>query len=370
MAATESRPGLTVNTVVHTALTKGSRCQRLSREEALAITQIKSPEGLHKCGQAGLQNRTIRFHNKASYIKNLFINPSNICSGKCNFCHYWAEENDPKAYILDEETILDNIKARDPDEIHIVGGLNTVWPFSRNLALIKTINRTWPKIFIKAFTAVEIDYFATQEKTTPKDILSSLQQAGVQSLTGGGAEQFSPRLRKQLCPTKLSPESWLAIHKTAHQLRLYSNATMLYGVGETSEEIVDHLLRLRDLQDETSGFSCFIPLAHQPARGQSKSARPGINKDLLIVALARLILDNFRHIKAYWPMIGLETTAVALSWGADDLDGTIGDEKIAHAGQASSPRSLSRAKLEDTIRLGGFIPFARDGLFNPVLKKG
>ena len=243
--------------------------------------------------------------------------------------------------------------------------MNRFWPFARALQLIDKIRSAHPSVYIKAYTAVEIDRFAQDEKQTPRDILQSLQAAGLQSLTGGGAELFAERMRRQYCPSKITAAAWLAIHHTAHALGLSSNATMLYGLGESAEELVDHLLQLREAQAQSHGFSCFIPLAYQPAKNNPAERSPAPRENLRVIALSRLILDNVPHLKAYWPMIGVETAAAALSWGADDLDGTLGEERIAHAGNARTPSALSAEMMQTTIRLGGFIAQERDGDFNP-----
>jgi len=181
-----------------------------------------------------------------------------------------------------------------------------------------------------------------------------------------GRQGANERMRRKYCHLKTSPEEWLAIHRTAHEIGVGSNATMLYGLGESAAEVVDHLIRLREAQDRSEGFSCFIPLAYQPDKAKAHDRGPSPLDNLRIMALSRLILDNIPHIKAYWPMIGIETAAAGLSWGADDLDGTLGEERIAHAGNARSPSALSAEMMRTTIRLGGFTPVERDGEFNPV----
>ncbi len=358
-----------MDSVLRSAISKGANLEKLTKDEALSITQATKPYDILRVGEAALKNRTKRFDNRATYIENLFINPSNICKGKCKFCHYWAEEGEDNAYILQEDTILNQIKKFNPMEVHIVGGLNKIWTFNRYLNLIKEIRQSWPNMHIKSFTAVEIDYFATEEKTTPQKIIEQLKEAKIQGLTGGGAEIFSNRIRQEYCPNKLSPEGWLKIHKIAHELGLTTNATLLYGLGETHEEIIDHLFTLRDAQEDSKGFSCFIPLAYQKAKNSNSETRQTAFQNLMMITLARLVLHNFDHIKAYWPMIGLETAAAGLSWGADDLDGTLGEEKIAHAGQSKSPKSLTKFKMEETIRSGGFVPYLRDGQFNIITNK-
>ena len=344
-------------------LAKAAEGQRLTRPEALALASDISVAHLFALGRAALQNRLARFGRTATYVLNAAINPSNVCDQKCGFCHYHAEEGAAGAYVLTEDQILARIRELAPREVHITGGMNRFWPFASALRLIGRIRACHPAMYIKAYTAVEIDRFARDSQQTPRDILLALQAAGLQSLTGGGAELFSERMRRRFCPSKITAEAWLAIHRTAHELGLSSNATLLYGLGESADERVDHLLRLREAQAQSPGFSCFIPLAYQPEKQNPADRGPSPLENLRVIALSRLILDNVPHIKAYWPMIGVETAAAALSWGADDLDGTLGGERIAHAGAARSPGALSAEMMQATIRLGGFIAVERDGGF-------
>ncbi len=348
------------------ALEVGKAGQRLSEEEALALAEANTPTEIHHLGEAALLNRKRRFGERATYVYNLSINPSNICNGGCLFCRYSALPDDDHAYVLEENTIFDQIATTNPSEVHIVGGMNRIWGFQRNLALISDIRERYPLMHIKAYTAVELDWFSRFEDLTIEEVLISLKEAGLNALPGGGAEIFSARMRSKYCPSKLSPEGWIAIHHLAHKMDISTNATMLYGLGETPTERVEHLLALREAQDKTGGFSCFIPLAYQPGEERMSEDRVSPIVDLSVVALARLILDNVPHIKAYWPMIGLDTTAVALSWGADDLDGTLGHERIAHTAGARTPRSVTQEQMEETIRLGGFEPAERDGRFRLV----
>ncbi len=349
-----------------TILLKAAECRRIPRGEALALASDPSVDRVHALGQAALANRTRRFGRDATYVLNLAINPSNICDAKCEFCHYHAEEGDADAYVLSEDDILRRIAELSPREVHITGGLNRFWSFQKACQLIGRIRELHPAVYIKAYTAVEIDRFARDEARAPGDILLALKAAGLQSLTGGGAELFSETMRSRYCPSKISAEEWLEIHRAAHERGLSSNATLLYGLGESAEDVVDHLLRIREAQDRSGGFSCFIPLAYQPAKDRPQDSRPAPLDALRITALSRLLLDNVPHIKAYWPMIGVETAAAALSWGADDLDGTLGGERIAHAGDTRSPSALSAEMMRATIRLGGFTPVERDGQFHPV----
>jgi aminodeoxyfutalosine synthase len=339
---------------------------RLGREELLAAAAARTPDEIHALGEAALADRRGRFGDTATYVCNLQVNPSNLCVGGCRFCDFSVRPGSGKGYVLDEEEIFAKVAETGPTEVHVVGGLNEEWDYRRSLELVRDLRSRWPELHIKAFTAVEIDWFARDGATSTARVLERFREAGLNALPGGGAEVFSDRIRAKYCPDKLDPAGWLRIHGEAHRLGLTSNATMLAGLGETPEERVDHLLALRDAQDESGGFSCFIPLAYQTG-GRSRWERTlSATEILALIALARLALDNFPHVKAYWPMIGLETASAALSWGADDLDGTIGGERIAHAAGAKTPVALARDRMQETIRLGGFTPVERDGAFAPV----
>jgi aminodeoxyfutalosine synthase len=348
------------------ALKKGARAERLSREEALALAERITPDRLHALGRAALANRRRRFGDTATYVFNLQINPANICGAGCTFCNYAASRNDPHAYVLSEEQILDKVAQLQPVEAHIVGGLNKVWPYSRNLELVRLLRRSHPELHIKCFTAVEIAYFAKTTGKTERQILEELLSAGMNALTGGGAEIFSERLYRTHWKGKIGPEQWVRIHQTAHGLGVPTNSTMLFGFGDTWRERVEHMLILRQAQDTSRGFVTFIPLAFQPGEGQFVTHGPTPLETLAVLAIARLTLDNIDHIKSYWPMAGLETAAAGLSWGADDMDGTISEEKIAHLAGATTPKGLARENMRETIQMGGFVPVERDGRFEPV----
>ncbi len=345
------------------ALEKGAAGERLSGVHAHALVRDLSPDHLHALGTAALQNRRKRFGDKATYVFNQHINPSNICALGCVFCNYGAEPDAPHAYVLQEEEILASVAALQPTEVHIVGGLNDIWPYKRNLGLVRSLRQRFPDLFIKAFTAVEVAAFAHTSGETIDAVLAALRAAGMNAMPGGGAEIFSERLRRRYWRNKISPRDWLDIHRRAHDLGIVTNASMLFGIGERWDERVAHMLALREAQDRSFGFECFIPLPFQPGRGQIASEGPSVAETLAVLALARLVLDNIPHIKAYWPMAGLETAAAGLSWGADDLDGTIQEEKVAHMAGARTPIGLARRKMEETIALGGFEAVERDGWF-------
>jgi aminodeoxyfutalosine synthase len=347
------------------ALEKGARCERLSREEARALAGSVTPDNLHRLGAAALANRGQRFGRHATYVFNLQINPTNICGSGCTFCNYAASKNAAHAYVLEEAEIFENVQRLEPTEAHIVGGLNQIWPYRRNLDLVRSLRTRFPEVHIKCFTAVEIAYFAKTSGLSESEVLDQLKAAGMDAMPGGGAEIFSERLYRKHWKNKTSPEDWVRIHQLAHSKGIPTNATMLFGFGDTWDERLEHLLILRQAQDRSGGFSCFIPLPFQPGTGRFIEKGPTPLETLTVLAISRLVLDNIPHLKSYWPMTGLETGAAGLSWGADDMDGTISEEKIAHLAGAATPVGLAREKMEETIRTAGFRPVERDGVFSP-----
>ena len=354
------------NQLFQQALDKGARAERLSREEAFALAVDISPDRVHALGAAALVNRRRRFGDNATFVFNLQINPANICGAGCTFCDYAASKHDAHAYVLSEEQIMAQVAHLQPTEAHIVGGLNQVWPYERNLELVRLLRRAHPDLHIKAYTAVEIAYFAKTAHKSEFQVLEALKDAGLNAMPGGGAEIFSQRLYEQHWKNKIGPKDWVRIHQLAHGLDIPTNATMLFGFGDTWTERVEHLLTLRSAQDTSNGFACFIPLPFQPGRGKFDTQGPTALETLAVLAIARLVLDNVAHLKSYWPMTGLETAAAGLSWGADDMDGTIHEEKIAHLAGAGTPKGLAREKMTETIKMAGFVPVERDGLFGAV----
>jgi len=307
----------------------------------------------------------------AYFVINRQINPTNVCVLDCKFCAFATiDKNDPKAYEMDIENILSKVDyavKEGASEVHIVGGLHPDWSFDVYLNIVSTIKEKFPQIHIKAFTAVEIDYFSKLANLSYEEVLIKLKEAGLGSLPGGGAEIFSPRVRRIIAPTKIGWKKYLEIHKLAHKLGLHSTTTMLYGHVETIEERVDHILKIREAQDETGGFTCFIPLAYQPENNDLNinTHTSGID-DLKTIAVSRLLLDNVPHIKAYWVMIGEKIAQTALNFGADDIDGTVMEEKIAHFAGAKSPTQQQKEKLIRLIKEAGKIPVERDTLYNHI----
>ena len=248
-----------------------------------------------------------------------------------------------------------------------MGGLHNKLPFDYYLDVVRWIKETAPEIHIKAYTAVEIEWFCKITRKSVKQVIEDLVEAGLGSLPGGGAEIFHPEVREKICGAKASTESWLNVHRAAHRLGLHSNATMLYGHIDGPKHRVDHLVRLRELQDETGGFQTFIPLAFHPDNSQmSDIPKPSGLMDLKVMAISRLMLDNFPHIKAYWVMLGLKTAQIALSFGADDLDGTVVHEKIYHEAGAETPQESTVAEIRRLITEAGRVPVERDTLYHRV----
>jgi len=306
-----------------------------------------------------------RWGDRAHFVINRQINPSNICVLSCRFCDFATKRGRPNAY---EMTIQEVLQRCSPElrEVHIVGGLHPDWTWDYYLEMFRAIHSQFPQIQIKAWTAVEIDFFSKKFRLPVEEVLRQFQAVGLAALPGGGAEVFSERVRKALFPFKIGAPRWLEFHKIAHQLGIPTNATLLYGHMETHEERVDHMLKLRELQDETRGFMSFIPLAYQPGKTKVVTRQASAIEDLKTVAIARLVLDNFPHIKAYWVTMGEEIASVALHCGADDIDGTIGEERIMHAADAASPVSLTRDHLVDLIKEAGCTPVERDALYHTI----
>jgi aminodeoxyfutalosine synthase len=303
---------------------------------------------------------------------NRHINHTNICVNRCKFCAFSRTADEPGAYCYDLDEIRNRATeavAQGATEIHIVGGLHPDLPFQFYLDMLATVREVSPDLHIKAFTAVEIEYLARLAGLSITETLAELRKAGLGSLPGGGAEILRKEVRDILCPEKISGERWLDIMAEVHRAGLRSNATMLYGHVETYADRVDHLARLRALQDETGGFQVFIPLAFQKENnplGHLKNPASGGVDDLKTLAVARLYLDNFANIKAYWVMLGEKIAQTALCFGVNDLDGTVVEEKIGHDAGAASPQAMSRDGIANLIRQAGRVPVERDTLYNEL----
>lgn len=317
-----------------------------------------------------------RLHGKRTYFNvNRHLNPTNVCVASCKLCAFGRKPEAPAAYTMALEEafrIAGEGWSEAVTEFHIVGGLHPDLPFQFYLDLMRGLKERFPSVHLKAFTAVEIGYFSHITHMSIRDVLVKLKEAGVSSLPGGGAEIFAPAVRRVICDHKIGAYTWLKVHRIAHELGMPSNATMLYGHIESSQDRVDHLLQLRNLQDETHGFQTFIPLAFHPANTELGKLVPHSETsgfmDLKNVAVARLLLDNFPHIKAYWIMMTPRVAQVALRFGADDLDGTVVEEKIYHDAGARTPQAMTRHEIIRLIREAGQEPFERDTLYRPVTR--
>jgi len=305
------------------------------------------------------------------FIRNRHINHTNVCRNRCLFCAFSHDEGDADAYTLTVDEVVD--KARETlaeggiSEIHIVGGEHPDLPFDYYLEMMRALRELAPDVHIQAFTASEISHFAKISGKPVTEVLAELKEAGLGSLPGGGAEVFSGRVRDLICERKISGRQWLDVMRAAHEAGLKSNATMLYGHVEQPGELADHMVRLRELQDDTGGFNAFIPLSFQPANtGLSELPGPTGFDDLKMLAVGRLVLDNFRHVKAFWINIGLKLAQVSLVFGVNDLDGTVVEEKISHAAGVDTAQELSKAELVRVIRAAGRVPVERDTLYNVV----
>ena len=341
--------------------------ERLSIDDGILL--YRSPD-LLAVGWLANHVREKRHGNVTYFNVNRHINPTNVCVAHCKLCAFGRDPNVPGAYTFALEEIYQRAEQgvrEGATEFHMVGGLHPDLPFEYFLDMIRGLKQRCPTVHLKAFTMVEVGYFARISKLSIKETLQKMKDAGVDSLPGGGAEIFHPRVRKLICDHKVSGQMWLSIARQAHELGLHSNATMLYGHVETEEERVDHLLKLRELQDQTHGFVTFIPLAFHPDNtALAHIPKPTGYDDLRNIAVSRLLLDNFAHIKAYWIMLSPSIAQIALRFGANDLDGTVVEEKIYHDAGAVTSEFTSRADLERLIRAAGRVPVERDTLYNPV----
>jgi aminodeoxyfutalosine synthase len=340
---------------------------RLSKDDGLALMNSND---LISIGQLANKVRERKAHNYAYFNVNRHINLTNICVSRCKFCAFSRDKSDADAYAMTIDEVLDIARSAQNlgiTEFHVVSGLHPDLPFDYYLEVISRLKDTLPEVHIQAFTAVEIVYFAKIANLSTKEVLMRLKEAGLGSLPGGGAEILNHRVREAVCSKKATSEEWLDVMKTAHNLGLKSNATILYGHVETAGERIDHLLTLRKLQDETGGFQSFIPLPFHPQNTQLPNfKRPTAFENLKMLAISRLILDNFPHIKAFWIMLGLKVAQLSLLFGVDDLDGTVVEEKITHAAGAETDQSISRDELLEIIFTAGRVPVERDTLYNVI----
>ncbi|TYT75639.1 aminofutalosine synthase MqnE [Desulfobotulus mexicanus] len=334
-----------------------------------AMTLYKTPD-FNSLGLLAHKERLRRHGKKTFFIRNQHLNYSNVCKNRCLFCAYAKDAGDEGAYTFNEEDVRSQLSANSMEsvrEIHIVGGLNPCLGFDYFENLLNLVTELQPEATIKAFTAVEIDYLSGITGLSVEKVVERLKSAGLAMMPGGGAEVLSDRIHKALFPKKINKDRWLEIIETVHSQGIPTNATMLYGHIETLEERVEHLLQLRKLQDRTKGFSAFIPLAFHSANTRLSHLTPtAAIDDLRTIAVARLVLDNFDHIKAYWVMLGEKLAQTALFFGADDMDGTIVEERITHTAGASSPKGMTRKGLESLIRRADLFPVERDSFYGEI----
>lgn len=341
--------------------------ERLSCDDGLRL--YNSNDILSLGYMANLVRNRINGDN-TYYIYNQHINYSNICTNLCKFCAFGKDKGHELAYEMDLETVKQKIRDRLDEpitEVHMVGGIHPDLPFSYYTDLLRGIKEVRPEIHIQAFTCVEIAHLAGLADKPIGETLELLKEAGLGSIPGGGAEVFAPRIREITCEKKLPGKEWLEVAKIAHKHGLHTNATMLYGHIETMEERIEHLDALRLAQDETNGFLAFIPLAFHPKNTEMStlSRTTGID-DLKNIAVARLMLDNFPHIKAYWVMIGPKVAQIALSFGADDMDGTVKEEVITHMAGAETDQAIGSTTLVKLIKEAGRLAIERDTLYNII----
>src|SRR5579862_9628668 len=314
-----------------------------------------------------------RLHGDTTFFNvNRHINPTDVCVASCKLCAFGKRVKDPKAYTMSLEQVWERAGHGYTDavtEFHIVGGLHPELTLDWYCQMLRGLKERFPRVHLKVFTMVEIGYLAQRAKLSPREVLERLKEAGMDSLPGGGAEIFSDRVRRIICDHKITGEQWIDIARTAHQLGLNSNCTMLYGHIETEEDRVDHLLKLRALQDETGGLQTFIPLAFHPENTPLRHIPKTTGMlDIKQIAVSRLVLDNFPHIKSYWQMMTAKIAQISLRFGADDMDGTVIEEKIYHDAGATTPQGMRREELERLIRAAGREPIERDTLYRPVTR--
>jgi aminodeoxyfutalosine synthase len=361
--------------------------KRLTPEDAVALFES---DDIFAIGRLAAHAALSKNGNNVYFIRNHHINPTNICVNRCKFCAFSRSKGEKGAYELTIKEIVKKLRTQGTEaqrhkgtkaqkekkylnsslsfnEVHIVGGLHPDWSFDHYLEMLGEIKGSFPDLHIKAFTAVEIDYFAKISGLSLKQALVSLKDAGLGSMPGGGAEILNKRVRDRICPEKIDGRRWLRVMETAHNAGIRSNATMLYGHVESYKDRVNHMERLRRLQDKTGGFQAFIPLAFHPMNTEIEGAKytSGID-DIKTIAVSRLFLDNFAHIKAYWVMLGEKIAQLALLFGADDLDGTIIEEKITRSAGALSADALTRAELVNLIEKTGKVSVERDSFYRAI----
>lgn len=343
--------------------------QRISSEQALVLA-LHAP--LARLGGAATARKEQLSQKNVFFNRNFHIEPSNVCDYNCVFCSYGKKMGESGSFDFSLEQVLDQVRARKNSgatEIHIVGSIHPSHDFEFYRNMIERVKEIMPEVAIKAFTAIELDHMITRSGLDINRGLELLKLAGLEAIPGGGAEIFDDKIRRSLCPEKGPAERWFNVHGIAHQLGISTNATMLYGHVESWEHRIDHLARLRDQQDKTGGFNAFIPLKFRSANNKlSHLGEVSIIEDMRTLAISRLVLDNFPHVKAYWPMLGKTTTALALCFGADDIDGTIDDSTKIYsmAGAEDQSPKMTLDEINNIIRSAGYTPVERDTFYNTI----
>lgn len=340
---------------------------RLTKEDGL---YLYNSSDLLSIGQIAKEKKKQVSGDYVFFNVNCHINLTNICVSKCKFCAFGVDENAPRPYAMTPEQVFDYAaKAMNQNitEFHIVSALNPKLTLDYYIEVISGLKKAYPHVLIQALTAVEIVYLASISSLSVGEVLQALKNAGLDAIPGGGAEILDDRIRKELCPRKANSEEWLQVHRIAHQLGIKTNCTMLFGHIETYEDRINHLLKLRELQDEAPGFKAFIPLPFLPENtGLAHLNKTSSLDELKTIAISRLMLDNIEHVKAFWIMLGLPVAQIALEFGADDLDGTIIEEKIMHAAGAKTDKGIPKEKIISLIKEAGYIPAERDTVYNII----
>lgn len=345
--------------------------ERLTVEDGVRLFES---DDIAAMGAAAHEIRRRLNGDRTYYVVNRHINYTDICKNRCRFCAFSRSPESPDAYVMSVEDVVARAESEWTrmkfTELHVVGGLHPTLPLSYYTGMLSELKKRFPQVHIQAFTAVEVAHIAEVAGLSVSDTLLALKDAGLGSLPGGGAEVFSSRARSLICPEKMSGVKWLDVMRQAHRLGIKSNATMLYGHVETYRERVEHKIALRELQDETGGFMTFIPLKFHPANTDLAALATPLSSidDLKVYAVSRLLLDNIPHIKAFWIMLGLKLAQVALSFGADDFDGTVVEEKITHRAGADTPEALTVSDISWLIEETGARPVERDTVYNKVVR--
>jgi aminodeoxyfutalosine synthase len=344
--------------------------ERLSREEALRLYQSDDLTTLAALADFARKRKAgVGKEQYVYYIHNMHLNPTNYCVETCRFCSYANPAEQSRAYTWSVDRVLEEARKgvdMGINEIHMVGGLNPACDLNYYEDVLRAVKKEFPHLHMKALTAVEIEYLANLEGLSFEKTLARLIDAGLGSMPGGGAEIFDEDVRSKMAVKKTPANVWLEIHGIAHKLGLNTNATMLTGIGESVENKIDHMILMRNQQDQSGGFLCFIPLKcyYEGTNIKDEVSEPSAVDLLKDIAVSRLLLDNFPHIKAYWIQLGEQVAQLALSFGADDMDGTIGEEKITHAAGAKTPLQLAKERMEDLIAAAGQLPVERDTVYN------